>query len=236
MLTSENLCCKKMAKRRKRKPRSRGVTQRVNQRQVTIVHVGDKKGKRAKKKRQKKTAGQSAAEAATAAISASMGRPVNLGMMDPQLQQVLNAHNMMQRQTLFSTPIGLSGATPAPVSALAKRYGLSAADLERGVSGPRQLPPPPPPPPPTDRKPSPGVPLTERMGQTREGAYPTLGGASGPLGIGELGDRVLRESPSKRLASGGESPSTDEIAQRTRQALRRARKQRGSAADQLRNV
>ena len=82
-----------MAKRHKRKkPRSRAATQRVNQRQVTIVHVGDKKGKRAKRRRK-----PSVAEAATAAISASMGRPVNLGLMDPQLQQVLHAHNTMQR-------------------------------------------------------------------------------------------------------------------------------------------
>ena len=89
-----------MAKRRTRKkPRLRGVTQRVNQRQVTIVHVGDKKGKRVKRRRK-----PSAAEAATAAISASMGRPVDLGLMDPQLQAVLHAHNTMQRQTLYNTP------------------------------------------------------------------------------------------------------------------------------------
>ena len=103
-----------MAKRRKRaKQRKAGVSQRVSQ--VTVVHVGDKKRKGRKKKRRKAA---SAAEAATAAISASMGRPVDLGLMNPQLQSVLAAHNTMQRQTLYSTPFELSGVASAPVSAL----------------------------------------------------------------------------------------------------------------------
>ena len=40
------------------------------------------------------------------------------------------------------------------------------------------------------------LPVTERMGQTKEGANPTLGGASGPLGLDEL---QSKDSPQKRL-------------------------------------
>ena len=106
-----------MAKRRKKRKQKAGVSQRVSQRQVTVIHVGDQKSKRRKKVRRKRTGAASAAEAATAAISASMGRPVDLGLMDPQLQQVLDAHSTMQRQTLYNTPY----------QSAASRYGLSAS-------------------------------------------------------------------------------------------------------------
>ena len=89
-----------MAKRRKKRKQKAGVSQRVSQRQVTVIHVGDQKSKRRKKVRRKRTGAASAAEAATAAISASMGRPVDLGLMDPQLQQVLDAHNTMNTHTM----------------------------------------------------------------------------------------------------------------------------------------
>jgi hypothetical protein len=188
-----------MAKRRKKRKQKAGVSQRVSQRQVTVIHVGDQKSKRRKKAtRRKRTGAISAAETATAAISASMGRPVDLGLMDPQLQQVLDAHSTMQRQTLYNTPY----------QSAASRYGLSAGELSRGALGFRQFQTGGPPstgrapasrPPSTAR----GVPVTERLGQTAEGANPTLGGAqSEPLGLAELGgtSRSLRASESPALA------------------------------------
>ena len=58
-----------MAKRRKNRKQKAGVSQRVSQRQVTVIHVGDQKSKRRKKAtRRKRTGAISAAEAATAAI------------------------------------------------------------------------------------------------------------------------------------------------------------------------
>ena len=187
-----------MAKRRKKRKQKAGVSQRVSQRQVTVIHVGDQKSKRRKKAtRRKRTGATSAAEAATAAISASMGRPVDLGLMDPQLQQVLDAHSTMQRQTLYNTPFQQSAAS---------RYGLSAGELSRGALGFRQFQTGGPPstgrapasrPPSTAR----GVPVTERLGQTAEGANPTLGGAqSEPLALAELTSRSLRASESPALA------------------------------------
>ena len=227
-----------MAKRRKKRKQKAGVSQRVSQRQVTVIHVGDKKSKRRKKAtRRKRTGAASAAEAATAAISASMGRPVDLGLMDPQLQQVLDAHSTMQRQTLYNTPFQQSAAS---------RYGLSAGELSRGALGFRQFQTGGPPstgrapPPPASRPPSTarGVPVTERLGQTAEGANPTLGGAeSEPLGLAELGtSRSLRASESPVLARSraarrdiaaalerAGATSSDSIA---RAALRRAQRQR----------
>ena len=192
-----------MAKRRKKRKQKAGVSQRVSQRQVTVIHVGDQKSKRRKKAtRRKRTGAISAAETASATISASMGRPVDLGLMDPQLQQVLDAHSTMQRQTLYNTPFQQSAAS---------RYGLSAGELSRGALGFRQFQTGGPPstgrapPPPASRPPSTarGVPVTERLGQTAEGANPTLGGAeSEPLGLAELGgtSRSLRASESPALA------------------------------------
>ena len=225
-----------MAKRRKKRKQKAGVSQRVSQRQVTVIHVGDKKSKRRKKVRRKRTGAASAAEAATAAISASMGRPVDLGLMDPQLQQVLDAHSTMQRQTLYNTPY----------QSAASRYGLSAGELSRGALGFRQFQTGGPPstgrapPPPASRPPSTarGVPVTERLGQTAEGANPTLGGAeSEPLGLAELGtSRSLRASESPALARSraarrdiaaalerAGATSSESIA---RAALRRAQRQR----------
>ena len=227
-----------MAKRRKKRKQKAGVSQRVSQRQVTVIHVGDKKSKRRKKVRRKRTGAASAAEAATAAISASMGRPVDLGLMDPQLQQVLDAHSTMQRQTLYNTPFQQSAAS---------RYGLSAGELSRGALGFRQFQTGGPPstgrapPPPASRPPSTarGVPVTERLGQTAEGANPTLGGAeSEPLGLAELGgtSRSLRtaESPvlarsraaRRDIAAALERAGATSSASIAREALLRAQQQR----------
>ena len=224
-----------MAKRRKKRQPKAGVSQRVSQRQVTVIHVGDKKSKRRKKVRRKRTGAASAAEAATAAISASMGRPVDLGLMDPQLQQVLDAHSTMQRQTLYNTPFQQSAAS---------RYGLSAGELSRGALGFRQFQTGGPPstgrapasrPPSTAR----GVPVTERLGQTAEGANPTLGGAeSEPLGLAELGgtSRSLRASESpvlarsraarRDIAAALERAGATSSASIAREALLRAQQQR----------
>ena len=228
-----------MAKRRKKRKQKAGVSQRVSQRQVTVIHVGDQKSKRRKKAtRRKRTGATSAAEAATAAISASMGRPVDLGLMDPQLQQVLDAHSTMQRQTLYNTPFQQSAAS---------RYGLSAGELSRGSLGFRQFQTGGPPstgrapPPPASRPPSTarGVPVTERLGQTAEGANPTLGGAqSEPLGLAELGgtSRSLRASESPALvrsraarrdiAAALERAGATSSASIAREALLRAQQQR----------
>jgi hypothetical protein len=227
-----------MAKRRKKRKQKAGVSQRVSQRQVTVIHVGDQKSKRRKKAtRRKRTGAISAAETATATISASMGRPVDLGLMDPQLQQVLDAHSTMQRQTLYNTPY----------QSAASRYGLSAGELSRGALGFRQFQTGGPPstgrapPPPASRPPSTarGVPVTERLGQTAEGANPTLGGAqSEPLGLAELGgtSRSLRASESPALvrsraarrdiAAALERAGATSSASIAREALLRAKQQR----------